>query len=779
MAEHRIELANTRKQDLYLLPREHFFGTDPDGHELGFNNYYMLRDGRPFFAVSGECHYSRVHENQWEDTIRKMKAGGINVIATYVFWNHHEEKEGEFRFDGRRNIRKFVELCGRYGMYVILRIGPFDHGEVRNGGLPDWLYGKPFEVRSDNEGFLAYTKILYEKISEQICGLFYQDGGPIIGVQIENEYMHSAAPWEMTTGISNEWIPGGADGIGYMRKLRQLAVEAGIRPVFFTCTGWGGAATPAEEMMPLWGGYAFWPWMFVGEGYVHPATPEYLYRDNHNSAVRSTYNFSPAYDPESRPYACCEMGGGMMATYNYRFRLPYESVDAMANIKLGSGCNFPGYYMYRGGSNPIGACGTYMNEGQCPKISYDYQAPLGEFGQARPSFFRLRTIHLFTKHFGERLCNLVTSLPEDSQTIDPADQGPLRYAVRTDGERGFVFINNFQDHAVCEDKTGETITLGLETETIRMENISLAAGENAILPFNMDIEGTTLRYATAQPLSVWRNGDALTYVFFVPEGMEGRFVFEDGEVFTARSDKMCGAFGQAAVGAEGGFVFEGGDVRHFEFFKECARGLVHFAVLTRQESLQYTEIERNGEMIAFLSENTVTDDGEALYVETVSQESRDVPVKLCGKNRYILTMPELDETAKDTMLEITYSGDIGHLFDMAGALVSDNFSNEAVWETGLKEIGAGSGRQYTLYITPRKENVIVDVSSTMAGRAEKSEGAYAELFSVRIREVREKVIPLAGTRAEMARALRECGCLPIAGTSIRPPVTLQKNTCYL
>ena len=80
-----IDLRNVRKKELHELDREHFFGFDNNGRELGFNNYYMLLDGKPFYAISGECHFSRVPENQWEETVIKMKSGGLNVIATYVF----------------------------------------------------------------------------------------------------------------------------------------------------------------------------------------------------------------------------------------------------------------------------------------------------------------------------------------------------------------------------------------------------------------------------------------------------------------------------------------------------------------------------------------------------------------------------------------------------------------------------------------------------------------------------------------------------------------------
>ena len=432
-----------------------------------------------------------------------------------------------------------MELCAKHGMMAILRIGPFDHGEVRNGGLPDWLYGKPFEVRSCSEGFLHCTRLFYRAVAQQIKGLLYKDGGPVIAVQIENEYMHSASPWEMTTGVSNEWLTAGKDGRAYMLALKEIAREEGIITPFYTCTGWGGAATPVDEMMPMWGGYAFWPWMFYGGDYTHPATPEYLYRDNHNNEVPETYNFKPCYDPESLPYACCEMGGGMQNYYNYRFQLPYASVDAMANIKLGSGCSFFGYYMYKGGSNPHGQTTPFLNECQCPKISYDYQAPIGEFGQLRSSYFRLRTTHLFLQHFGAELSSMVTVLPEGAGEIDPADQGSLRYVVRTDGKSGYLFLNNYQDHAQCMPKEHETVTLTLPDGQVCFRDLSLAAEESAILPFHMDLDGLLLEHAAAQPLAVIRRPGESVFFFFTPAGMTTEYVFEGGKTIAENCQMLC------------------------------------------------------------------------------------------------------------------------------------------------------------------------------------------------------------------------------------------------
>ena len=139
---YRLSIAGLPEKKIYPLG-ENFRGRSASGEELAFTNYYMTRNGRPFFGVSGEFHFSRMSDARWEDELIKMKLCGLNIVSTYVLWNHHEEEEGVFDFSGRRDLRKFVSLCKKHGLYVILRVGPFAHGEVRNGGLPDWLTGSP------------------------------------------------------------------------------------------------------------------------------------------------------------------------------------------------------------------------------------------------------------------------------------------------------------------------------------------------------------------------------------------------------------------------------------------------------------------------------------------------------------------------------------------------------------------------------------------------------------------------------------------------------------
>ena len=115
----------------------------------------------------------------------------------------------------------FVMLCGRLGLQAIVRVGPFAHGECRNGGIPDWLYGRPFAVRSNDERYLAYVRRLYGEIAQQIDGLLFKDGGPVIGIQLENEYMHAGAPWEVTFRQGTEYVPAGMDGAEHIMILKQ------------------------------------------------------------------------------------------------------------------------------------------------------------------------------------------------------------------------------------------------------------------------------------------------------------------------------------------------------------------------------------------------------------------------------------------------------------------------------------------------------------------------------------------------------------------------------
>lgn len=740
--ETSLSLKNFRPVPRFSLGPD-FADVSPSGDRISFNNYFMEKNGSPFPGISGEFHYSRMDPCRWEDEIIKMRMGGINIVSTYLFWNHIEEEEGTFDFTGRRDLRLFVNLCAKHGLYVILRIGPFDHGEVRNGGLPDWLFGKPFEVRTTDPAFLSCVRRLYQAIGEQVQGLFFREGGPIIGVQLDNEYMHSSAPWEMTTGISNEWVFGGDEGESYILALRDLALSCGMAPAFFTGTAWGGAAY-SPRVLPLWGGYAYRPWIFYSHRGEHPATEEYLYEDYHHNGKACADDFTPPYAPEDRPYACCEMGGGMMTCYYYRFIYPYRSVDALANIKLGSGCNFVGYYMFQGGTNPIGKNGTYLNESQVPKLSYDYQAALGEFGQLRESYRRLKSVHFFLSSFGDRLAPMDTVLPEGASALDPCNTDQLRFAVRTDGASGFLFVNNFQDHFPLPPRTLDRVLIETAEDTFAFE-ISLARDENAILPFRFDMDGILLRTAEAQPLLRTTVHEKPTYVFMVPEGLSGRFCFEEGAEITGDTRSFFtvrrGALEADVVvlsrqQADQLFVLRDGSLLLSDQAPlEDEQGGLRLETVARESRLCCYPPDR----LAAVHANRLPDQG-IWGVYSVSVPGKDVPV-LCrqtAQTRWTLTLPEdALEGVKDVRLRVDYQGDIGFLF-LNDVLINDHFCNGDIWEIGLREHAdqLKEGR-FVLKITPLKQDAHVNVESAMAARNEEVGSLLAELRGVSAQPVYE------------------------------------------
>ncbi len=722
---YQLDLTNTEGKRIYPLG-EKFSGRDPAGREISFTNYYMTVDGKPFFVISGEMHFARVAPDQWEDAVVKMKCGGVNILSTYVFWNVHEEEEGVFRFDGCRNLRAFLEVCEKYGLWVIVRLGPFDHGEMRNGGLPDWLYGKPFDVREDDPGFLEAVRRLFRQLHLQMDGHYYHQGGCIVGAQIENEYQHSCAPWEMTAGASNEWITSGHSGMEYMLALKRIMREEGIVTPFYTATAWGRAVTPVDEALPLWGGYSYQPWLFYSKPGVHPATPEYIYRDNHNSAVTREYNFEPSYDPGTRPYACCEMMGGMMCSYRYRFQMDMRAIDALANIKLGSGCNLLGYYMYRGGTNPTGRRTPYLNEGQIPKRSYDYQAAIGEFGQIRESYGRLHVIHMFCSLFSGFLEETKAVLPAHLKDLQPENLDPLRYSVRVRGNSGFLFVNNFQDHAGMRDRHGDEVQLLLPEGEVCFR-FDIAAGENAILPFGIPLGDARLDWATAQPLAHVGN----TWFFLAPDGMRPVYSV-DGAVTEAQT----------------GVPFRA--------------GYQTIMTISRRESLGFRVYQNQ----AWLCGKPLLWDGKRLYAEMdggcaevyiwsepdqrfilfrrvcTGAEPESVSFEQVGTGRYAVHLPsDALRGHKQVLLRVRYQGDIGSAF-VNGRLISDNFCNGADWDIRVdccaKEL---ADDPLVLYLTPVRQNVTVDVSA-MAGLKETADIMEGWLISAKLVTVDD--IPIIG-----------------------------------
>lgn len=483
-------------------PRElPFHGTSPIGETIAANSLFLTRNGAPWIPVMGEFHFSRYDKASWETELLKMKAGGVEIVATYVFWIHHEEEQGVWNFKGNRNLRDFLLLCQRHGLFLFLRIGPWVHGECRNGGFPDWIVQDPsLHPRTNDPRYLEAVSALYRQIGEQARDLMWKDGGPVIGVQIENEYWcdHPEAP-----GV----------GIDHMRTLKRLAVEAGLIAPLYTATAWQNAVVVEGEMLPVESGYVDAPWdQSINE---LPESPNFLMQACRDDLLvgcdlhQTEDSADPAVSRFSHmPYLTAELGGGMQPTDHRRVVAFPRDTEALAFCKLGSGACLLGYYMYHGGTNPDGALSTlqeskatgYPND--LPVKSYDFEAPIGESGLVSESYGRLRRLHLFLHEWGPLLAPSIPLIPSDS-CRDPADRKTLRYAVRHNPQEhgGFVFLNNHLRKRVLADQENVRITVSAQGQDYTLPPVHLKDGENAILPYHLRMGDALLLGANATPLT--------------------------------------------------------------------------------------------------------------------------------------------------------------------------------------------------------------------------------------------------------------------------------------
>lgn len=508
----------------------------PGGHTLGINNQYLTRDGQPWLPVMGEFHYSRSPAASWDAELAKMKSAGIDIVATYLIWNHHEGTEGKFDWTGNRDLRRFVQLARKHGLDVVVRVGPWSHAEVRYGGFPDWVVDA-MPTRGNDPTYLHYVERFYREIGRQLDGLLYKQGGPVIGAQIENEYN----------------LAGPGRGAEHIRTLKGLALKAGIDVPYYTVTGWDQTLYPSGEVTPVFGGYPDEPWATSTKEL--PPKETYAFRfdtrvsGDLGAQTRASQQGTAETDIDKTPFLGAEYGAGLPAMYRRRTLVSSDDIASMLPVQLGSGVNLMGYYMFHGGRNPV--AGTTLEEStksggynDVPAINYDFNAPLGPDGQQRDVLAALRPFHWFLHDFGARLAPMTVRKP-DVVPKDPADLGPPRWSVRSRGDSAFLFYDGHirQYPTPGREQVRFAVKLPGGTVTLPRKPVDLPAGAYFAWPVNFDMDGQRLTYATAQPLARLDDG---TWVFAAQDGVPVEFAFGERargcvQAGRARVDEASGA----------------------------------------------------------------------------------------------------------------------------------------------------------------------------------------------------------------------------------------------
>lgn len=657
------------KDEPLLINHLNMGGKNPKGEEINVTSRYFTRNGKPWIGVMGEFHFSRYSRENWYRELAKMKAGGITIVSTYLFWIYHEEIEGKMDFGGDNDIRAFIEECKDVGLDVVIRIGPWAHGECRNGGFPDWLLKKDYKLRDNNEEYLAVVKKWYQSIYNEVKGLFYKDGGNIIAVQIENEFVDNAE---------------------HLAKLKEIAVECGFIAPIYTVTGWNsasGAKIPVDEVVPVFGGYCEAPW----ENHMNRLSPSPHYffnRMRNDSAIGTDLIAKTQSDGwqlpyERYPFATCELGGGIEVTHHRRPIIKPMDIYAVSLVKIGDGNNLVGYYMYHGGTNKIGELSTF-NETKAtgypndyPILSYDFQAPLSEYGEVREQYGLLNMLHMFVNDFGEEFAPMIAV--DSGNTVAADDTNSLRYGMRTNGKSGFVFVNHYQRLTELADIENAVIS----AENVEFPPIDVKGEVSFFMPFNMKMGDSVLEYATAQPLC--KCGD--TYFFAEIPNIKAEYKFSKGS-----ANIVTVPFENAKYMRKlNGTVYIGGGCNLYE-----ENGQIHSV-----EDGEYICQKWNGSEFETLKigQSAKQSNVEITGVENAPFEPK-YKEELCIGGERELTWKKINVDGGYGFAEIDYVGDVAQIY-ADGELVADDYYYGETWRVPCKLL---YGKECYMVISEMKED---------------------------------------------------------------------------
>lgn len=330
-----------------------YAGSKQKKHQFTAEKNGFALNGQPFQVLAGEMHYPRIPRALWRDRMRKLKSMGLNTLSTYVFWNAHEPRRGEYDFSGNLDVAAFVRIAQEEGLWVCFRPGPFVCAEWDNGGFPPWLFANPdVKARSNDPRYIKPVKQWFLRLGQEMSPLLLSSGGPIIMTQIENEY----------GSYGNDH--------SYMKAIHQALLDAGFDGLFYTADG---AA--------------------VMEGGVLKGIPASMNFGTYDKAEGEFAKYRK--QRPTGPMMCGELWDGWFDHFGETHAtMPVEPLLESLQWMMENGCSMS-FYMFHGGTSfGFMAGANYQPDSHyAPDISsYDYDAVLDEAGRPTAKYQAVKSL---------------------------------------------------------------------------------------------------------------------------------------------------------------------------------------------------------------------------------------------------------------------------------------------------------------------------------------------------------------------------------------------------
>jgi hypothetical protein len=417
------------------------------------------------FVYSAAFHYCRSPKELWRDRMLKLKLAGFNTIETYVFWNYHEPVEGKADMT---ELEEFISLANELGLWMILRIGPYVCAEWDAGGFPHWIIARQFPLRSDHPESIKTSRYWYDRVLPIVHKNMITKDGPVIMVQIENEYDYWKLPDQQK--------------MNYMTALARMVLDAGIDiPII---TNWVSQAR--QNTNPLMARIM--------------DTADFYPRWNVEKEITLALAKLRKEEPTS-PIGIAELQGGWFSQYGGKLSEDQDGVNAaqlnlLTKSVIERGASFVNFYMGHGGTNFEWAARKVTT-------TYDYAAPVREPGGLWDKYYAARSIGGFLDQFGPMTVRAGEA--ESAAATNP----DVSVSLRRNGKSGVLFVReNANTDQQFQITFPDPATDGKKKITIPWEGkLAISARGMKMLPVQVAIHGGQLRYSTAEILASGSQGD--------------------------------------------------------------------------------------------------------------------------------------------------------------------------------------------------------------------------------------------------------------------------------